>query len=63
MTDKIKQSKLGTRLQVKEIGQTRSQIKFTDYAIERYTADFINPKTGKSRKDVMLLLKANNFNG
>ena len=52
MTDKIKQSKLDSTLEDSPIAQTRGQskkLKFTDYAIERYTADFINSK-GKTKK-------------
>ena len=52
MTHEIKQSKLGTELGDSETGQTRRLLKFTDFAIERFTADFINKKTGKTRKQV-----------
>ena len=58
MTDKIKQSKLGTGLLHSEIAQTitepkRAKLKFTDYAIERYNADFIG-KNGKTKSRVYI---------
>ena len=55
-------SKLDTKLVPGEIGQTctkknsasqrarpRFQIKFTDYAIEKYTSSFIDPITNKTK--------------
>tara|TARA_B100000780_G_C20831587_1_gene330431 strand:- start:132 stop:518 length:387 start_codon:yes stop_codon:yes gene_type:complete len=56
MTEEIKQSKLQSKLEDRPIAQTRGQLKklkFTDYAIERYTADFINSK-GKNRKQSVI---------
>jgi len=56
MTEEIKQSKLQSKLEDRPIAQTRRQLKklkFTDYAIERYTADFINSK-GKNRKQTVI---------
>ena len=55
-------SKLGTKLEPGEIVKTRAKknsasqrarprfkIKFTDYAIEKFTSSFIDPKTNKTR--------------
>ena len=43
MSDKQNESKLGTTLEPSEITQTRAKFKlrFTDFAVERFTSDFI----------------------
>jgi hypothetical protein len=61
MKDNKTDSKLDTELVPEEIGQTGTEknsasqkaqphfkIKFTDYAIEKYTFSFIDPKTNKT---------------
>ena len=52
MTEEIDKSKLDSKLEDSQLGQTRRLLKFTDYAIERYHGNFISPKTGKERKEV-----------
>jgi hypothetical protein len=62
MKEKINSSKLDTKLVPGEIGRTctkknsasqkarpRFKIKFTDYAIEKYTSSFIDPITNKTK--------------
>ena len=51
MTDRINQSKLGTELVHSDKAQTSTQLKFTDYATERFQADFIG-SNGKTRPRV-----------
>ena len=51
MTDRINQSKLGTELVHSDKAQTSTQLKFTDYATERFQADFIGAN-GKTRPRV-----------
>ena len=51
MTDENNISKLGDKLGDSNVRQTRRSLKFTDYAIDRYNADFINAK-GKTQKHI-----------
>ena len=53
MTDENNISKLGDKLGDSNVRQTRRSLKFTDYAIDRYNADFINAK-GKTQKQVRI---------
>ena len=52
MSEEIDKSKLDSTLGDSSVGRTWRLLKFTDYAIERFRADFINKKTGKYRKQV-----------
>jgi len=55
MSDLITDDKLGSKLGHSEITKTRTfkkfRLKFTDFAIKNFTADFINDK-GKTLKRV-----------
>ena len=53
MTEEIDKSKLDSKLddsKSRQTGRQTKKLKFTDYAIERYMADFICKKTGKIKK-------------
>ncbi len=57
MSEEIKQSKLDSKLddsKSRQTGRQTKKLKFTDYAIERYMADFICKKTGKIKKEVKI---------